>query len=65
MSQKSSLVQYGQSVSKALMPDTMNNPKISLWWRDSNQPASGKTGAVQCEGCYTPCVILRSFCAIQ
>jgi hypothetical protein len=25
----------------------MHNPMSSLWWRDSNQPASGKPGAVQ------------------
>ena len=24
----------------------MHYPKSSLWWRDSNQPASGKPGAV-------------------
>ena len=24
----------------------MHNPKSSLWWRDSNQTASGETGAV-------------------
>ncbi len=25
----------------------MHNPTSSLWWRDSNQTASGKPGAVQ------------------
>jgi hypothetical protein len=25
----------------------MHNPERSLWWRDSNKSASGKTGAVQ------------------
>ena len=25
----------------------MHNPESSLWWRDSNKTASGKTGAVQ------------------
>jgi len=25
----------------------MRRSKSSLWWRDSNKPASGKTGAVQ------------------
>ena len=40
----------------------MHNPKSSLWWRDSNQTASGETGAVQCaavpevrEGRPNPC----------
>jgi len=26
----------------------MRRSKSSLWWRDSNKPASGKTGAIQC-----------------
>jgi len=49
-------------------PASMRNPESSLWWRDSNQPASGKPGAVQspevlgggCEVALAACASCRS-----